>query len=128
MTAPAMDLVDAGNDELARALCAVEAALLDQAVRRDPEAVSDLLHDDFFEFGRSGRYWSRSDIIDLLAGEQGHTMEMSSPSAVLLSEGIALLTYRSRHLITGAVALRSSIWIKQGDSWKLRFHQGTPSA
>ena len=46
-----------------------EKLLLDPAFRRDRSQVAALLAEDFFEFGASGRIWSRDTILDLLATE-----------------------------------------------------------
>ena len=43
-----------------------EEALLDSAVRRQPDFVLALLAEDFVEFGASGKTWNRQQIVDLL--------------------------------------------------------------
>jgi hypothetical protein len=49
-----------------------------------------------------------------------------------LGSEIALLTYRSAHLLPdGSLTdhtLRSSLWSCSEVGWQLRFHQGTPAA
>jgi hypothetical protein len=49
-----------------------------------------------------------------------------------LNEEVALLTYRSAHVDSvGNLyrhTLRSSVWVKTASGWKMRFHQGTPTA
>jgi hypothetical protein len=49
-----------------------------------------------------------------------------------LGSEIALLTYRSAHLLQdGSLTdhtLRSSLWSSSEVGWQLRFHQGTPAA
>lgn len=51
------------------AVKAAELALLDSAVRRDPERVRELLHPDFVEIGRSGRRWTMNATIAALEAE-----------------------------------------------------------
>ena len=116
------------DEELTKLLVDLEAALLDTAVRQNAQAVSALLHPDFFEFGRSGRSWTRSQIIERSADSSMPRTEISSAAAVLLADNLALLTYRSTNSATGDSTLRSSLWVLQGASWLLRFHQGTPCA
>lgn len=42
-----------------------------------------------------------------------------------LAEDVVLLRWRSRS--RGAIALRSSVWVRTPQGWKLRFRQGTPA-
>lgn len=110
----------------------LELLLLDPAVRRDRARMTELLADDFVEFGSSGRAWTRSEILDLLESETQYV-----PPAVdefrcsFLAEGVALLTYRTRRADASAgeerVTLRSSIWVSVAGQWRIRFHQGTAS-
>jgi ribonuclease HI len=41
---------------------------------------------------------------------------------------VALVTYRVERVEDGSTTLRSSIWAREGDRWRMRFHQGTPAA
>jgi len=49
-----------------------------------------------------------------------------------LSEGLALLTYRSASIGRDGEladhAHRSSLWELTENGWRMRFHQGTPTA
>ena len=100
-----------------------EQRLLDPSVRAEPQAVDELLHPEFIEFGSSGRVWDRSSIVAALQADPQVTSEGSDYQAVTLTEGVVLLTY----WLTGSrPSLRSSIWVKDADRWRLRFHQGTP--
>ena len=49
-----------------------------------------------------------------------------------LAEDVALLTYRSAHLLGDGTldrfSRRASVWQCKGLSWQMRFHQGTPTA
>lgn len=100
-----------------------EAQLLNPAVRKDPLAVAALLTDDFREFGSSGRVYTKREIIAALGTEQQAVIEMTDLAAVELCRGIVLVTYRSRR--EGVEALRSSVWVRKGKTWKMAFHQGT---
>jgi hypothetical protein len=50
----------------------------------------------------------------------------------LLGEGLAPLIYKSAHIDErgrlSSPKIRSSVWQQTNDAWKLRFHQGTPTA
>ena len=116
------------------ALCAhlrsleLALALLDPATRRDRSRVAELLAEDFEEFGSSGRVWSRAAILELLATEEYSPPAMENFRCVLLGEAVALVTYRTlRTDADGSVAavLRSSLWVRESGTWRVRFHQGT---
>jgi glyoxylase I family protein len=103
-----------------------ELRRLEQALAdRDPEGIDgglpSLLADDFREFGRSGTVWTRDSIAPLLErGAVAEGVRLDDFEVHELSDGVVLVTYR------GAMALRSSIWIRRAGRWQLRFHQGTP--
>jgi hypothetical protein len=116
-------------DSLANELRRKEEALLDPAVRKDREQVGSLLAEDFLEFGSSGRVWTRDQIFDLLATETYAPFAIEDFNCALLSNDIALVTYRAMRSDARSgdqsSSLRSSIWIRKQHSWQLRFHQGT---
>ncbi len=111
---------------------AVEAAiegelrLLQPEVRSSPELLDGLLHPDFREFGASGRYWTRTSIIESLAAG---TVPGSRPAAVSRMEGVQLapdvvhLTFDTD--LDGRRVHRSSVWRRTEEGWRLYFHQGT---
>ncbi|WP_310831468.1 nuclear transport factor 2 family protein [Paenibacillus pedocola] len=111
---------------LIRHICELEEKLLSAEVRSCPEELSELLADDFFEFGSSGRVWYKQDLM----GEDGAgevRMILSGFELHLLSETAALTTYRILNEETGGATLRSSIWKQQDGRWQMFFHQGTPA-
>lgn len=85
---------------------------------------------DFFEFGRSGNLYSRSQ--SLLSESAGHDFQAQLPLDDLrirrLDTQTVQLTYNSHVQREGIVlhARRSSIWSQQDGTWVMRFHQGTP--
>ncbi len=114
---------------LAAHLLELERTLLDPEVRRNRRRVSALLARDFFEFGASGRVWSRSQILTLLETESYEPPALEAFACCRIADDAVLVTYRTVHIDakTGAQqsALRSSIWQKEKEKWKVRFHQGT---
>jgi hypothetical protein len=114
-------------ENIAAYLRSCEEALLDPAVRRDRARVDALLDQDFQEFGSSGRIWTRAQTLELLATETYAAPSMTDFECVLLSEAVALLTYRTVRAQPGAQdsALRSSVWTNRSGTWRIRFHQGT---
>lgn len=114
--------------DLETTLYALETALLEPSVRNQPARVDALLADDFFEFGSSGRVWTKRIIIERLRDEAPIPRRVSDFAARLLAPDVALVTYRVDRLEDGSSTLRSSVWAREGDTWRMRFHQGTPAA
>ena len=110
-----------GDAELRDELLRKEAAL----AARDPDAVDgglmSLIADDFLEFGRSGRIWTRDSIRSVLEGPPSGPVSMENFEVAVLADDVALVTYR------GASANRSSVWVRREGHWQMRFHQGTPT-
>ena len=95
--------------------------------RFDRDYLQRVLHPDFFEFGRSGRTWTRAETMATEGGEIDVVLPLPDLTICELGDGTVLVTYRSivRHEELD-YANRSSIWVRDGDAWRLRFHQGTP--
>jgi hypothetical protein len=100
-----------------------EMRLLDPRVRASAEAVSALLHEDFREFGASGRIWDRDSIVPAVSADPGPGVTVGDMTAVRLAPDVVLLTYRVTRL--GGPSLRSSVWRRGDGGWQLFFHQGT---
>lgn len=118
--------------ELLATLRTLEVELHRPAARSDAGRLDALLHPEFLEFGRSGRPYTKADILDHLLAAPRHATVVSN-SFVLrrLGPDVALLTYRAAHLgADGALeqhTLRSSIWQRGTADWQMSFHQGTPT-
>jgi hypothetical protein len=110
-------------------LRALEERLLQSDFRRNRNAVSELLADDFREFGSSGRVWNKQEILDLLETEPAFQATLQDFHAIeLASSGVCLVTYTAsvqRAGAPGTLTLRSSIWIMREGRWQIIFHQGT---
>jgi hypothetical protein len=116
-------------------LRALEIELHRIETRRNVNRLDQLLHPEFVEFGRSGRAYSRTEvlaefsaIVECVEFEAVHSQDFS---AAMLGPGVALLTYKSAHQNPAGelhrYTLRSSIWVETERGWVLRFHQGTPA-
>jgi len=108
---------------------ALERRLLDPRTRSSGKNLDELIADDFFEIGRSGRMWTKGEILKSLPQEQGLKIEMDSVQSRRIGKDIILITYRSRRVgvAQAAAALRSSIWQRRDNKWQVIFHQGTPA-
>jgi ribonuclease HI len=100
-----------------------ELSLLQPETRSSPDAVLDLLHERFREFGASGRIWNRSAIAQALAADPGSGSEAQDMMAVQVAPDVVLLTYLAR--TPDRISLRSSLWVRHQGRWQLFFHQGT---
>lgn len=121
-----MRLKSADAEELKR----LEEALLRPEVRRSPEKMDALLADDFVEFGKSGRMYRKTDILDIAAPPCDGQLFLLEFSAKALAPSVALVTYRSMLCAADGharYALRSSIWRRTEQGGRLVFHQGTPT-
>ncbi|MGA0565821.1 RNase H family protein [Rathayibacter sp. KR2-224] len=100
-----------------------ERSLLTPRVRGDVAALGALLHPEFLEIGRSGRAWSRDDVA-LSPTVDGGIFDEVITLDRLAADSI-LLVFRTRD--ERGATLRSSLWVRDGGRWRLRFHQGTPA-
>ena len=110
-------------------LRSLEESLWIAETRYDHALMEQRLAPDFLEFGRSGKTYSRAELlsapetqIEILA-----TIPLPGFRARHLSPDIVQITYMSEVKQGDALerANRSSIWSRFPDGWKLRFHQGT---
>jgi hypothetical protein len=115
-------------DDVAETLRELEASLLTNAVRKDAARVSDLLAEEFCEFGSSGAVYSKAEMIASLQTGEDVLLTMKGFACRVVGEGVALVTYRSEREVEGGevvAALRSSLWVWRDGRWQIVFHQGT---
>lgn len=105
-------------------LHANEMEMLDPAVRADPVRVRELLHDDFIEFGSTGRVYNKKILVEMLRNERPSTVVIRDFTVRQLASDTALVTYRTVGQ-SGQEARRSSVWVSQDGVWRMVFHQGT---
>jgi hypothetical protein len=128
------------SENLPEHLESLESFLFDPVTRRDINAVSNLLADDFCEFGSSGRIYSKLDILAELSTEQPVVITLTDFHCQRVAADVALVTYKSLSSQENRMptqALRSSLWVLRplsskfaGESdeeprWQMLFHQGT---
>ena len=95
--------------------------------RFDRPYMEKIMASDFFEFGRSGRVHSRESCLSHEPVPIDAIIPLQNLQIRRLTQDVAQVTYDSEVAYDGVVekGRRSSIWTRSGDSWKLRFHQGT---
>lgn len=111
---------------------ALECELHEPKVRHDPHRLNELLHPEFWEIGRSGRSYTRAEILEHLLKEKQPAKIQSQDFLIrLLAPDVLLLTYKSAHVgadgILERYTLRASVWKFGPSGWQLLFHQGTPT-
>jgi hypothetical protein len=82
---------------------------------------------DFFEFGRSGRTYTRDQMVRTEVQPIRAKLPLQNFKIHALDSNNALVTYISEVQYDELEkANRCSVWSRIGDRWQLRFHQGTP--
>ena len=121
-----MDIVVAEADR--QALTRLEEAMWREQTRFDMGFMEAALAADFFEFGRSGRIYTRAQILALPRHFIDAKLPLPAFTIRLLDRDTAQVTYNSEVTYDGVVehGRRSSIWSRTESGWVLRFHQGTP--
>lgn len=107
----------------------LELSLMSADVRLSSKDLGRLLADDFMEFGSSGQVYYKKDILKRVPKTASQVKYlMSNFKAKELSEDVVISTFKTRRIINKEikVSLRSSLWRKNGNVWKIFFHQGTP--
>ena len=105
---------------------ALERSLLTDEVRGDPAAVAALLHPQWQEIGRSGRVWTREEMLAAV-GPLDERVELEVIAIDRIDADTLLLVWRAVRE-SGESTLRSSLWVRERGEWQQRFHQGTPEA
>ena len=115
-------------------LMAAEKSFVDAAKKGDVAFFKRTLTDDFSFVQFDGQLYSRQDMLDQF-GEGGLNLQPYDMKVVTAGEGVAIVTYdvvlrvppvqdqgpppRYQHF--------STVWVKQGDVWKMKFQQMTAS-
>ena len=115
------------SDEDRDTLRQLEEELWREDTRYDRTRMEEVLAEDFFEFGRSGKRYGLDDILAFPREPIEATIPLPKFDVHLLHPDVALVTYVSVVTYKGDVlrANRSSLWSRIAGRWRLRFHQGT---
>ena len=108
----------------------LEESLWVAETRFNREYIESVLAPDFFEFGRSGRSYTRERILTFPPADQqviDANLPLKDFEAHSIEEGVVLVTYISERMVDRLeISNRSSLWVRTSAGWQLRFHQGTP--
>jgi hypothetical protein len=107
----------------------LEESLWKSETRFDPAHQEKIFAVDFFEFGRSGRVYTRAQVMQSDKQPIEAALPLKNFKISSLDQNNVLITYvsevRSENLIEKAN--RCSVWSRLSSGWQLRFHQGTPT-
>ena len=116
------------SDEDRATLMRLEENLWREETRFDMRFMERVLAPDFFEYGRSGRVYTREQSLACPRQPTDAALPLPNLKIRLINEVTAQVTYDSAITNDGIVehGHRSSIWSRTPEGWILRFHQGTP--
>jgi len=123
ITRPLIIGLQMNTDDLLQHLRGLEVALHQPDVRRDPVRRDQLLHESFAEFRRSGRSYSRTDILEFCGLKSPGPIWSQDFAVAEIAEDIALLTYKSAHVDANGElcrhTIRSSLWQRTTCGWQM---------
>ncbi|MEI7675125.1 MAG: DUF4440 domain-containing protein [bacterium] len=106
----------------------LEESLWKSETRFNEEYMRTIMAKDFFEFGRSGKIYSIDEVLSASYQEIGAKLPLKDFAIHEIDEKVVLITYISEVQYDEIeIGIRSSLWLKNEDGWKLKFHQGTPT-
>ena len=117
--------------DFAQQLLDLEKSLHDAEKRHDRTFVENTLTDDFLAITTDGETKSRAEALSDASDDQRLEYRIYNPQVVSLNDTAAVLSYnvivRMVHYDEDIPRYQrvSSIWVKQGNDWKLKFQQAT---
>jgi hypothetical protein len=126
---PAADSPEASP--LAEQLMSLEKALPEAQKKHDRDFYNRTLTDDFISIGSDGKVHPRTEIMGDFPSTQLAEYRMYNMQVVPLNDNAAVVTYdvivRMVHYDDETPRYQhvSSVWVKQGGEWKLKFQQAT---
>jgi hypothetical protein len=118
---------------LEQTLMAAEKSYVEAAKKGDKAFFKRTLTDDFSFVGFDGQLNSRQEMLDQV--EAGTDLLPYDMKVVMAGEGVAIVTYDVVLRVPAAEDQGpppryqhfSTVWVKQGDAWKMKFQQMTAS-
>jgi hypothetical protein len=117
--------------QLADQLTSLEKALPEAQKKHDRDFYNRTLTDDFISIGTDGKVHPKSEIMGDFPSTQLAEYRIYNMQVVPLNDDAAVVTYdvivRMVHYDDETPRYQhvSSVWVKQGDQWKLKFQQAT---
>ncbi|MFA7285609.1 MAG: DUF4440 domain-containing protein [Candidatus Paceibacterota bacterium] len=116
-------------EELKNTIHELETSLLKPEVRSSFDKLNLLLADDFKEFGSSGLIYDKKHILERLPSNTNNVVYIVSDFEIkILSADIIMTNFKTDRTINDTEkvsSLRTSLWRKEENGWRMFFHQGT---
>jgi|CXWL01.1.fsa_nt_gi hypothetical protein len=108
----------------------LELKLLQIDLKADPSLIDDLLSDEFEEISSNGQVNSRNDVVHWLFNKDDNIQwSLIDFRIKVLTDGLVMAIYTTQKLndsnSPSKGSMRVSIWKRQGDNWKMIFHQAS---
>jgi hypothetical protein len=122
---------EAHSSVFAGPLVSLERALAEAQKKHDRDFYKRTLTDDFISIGTDGKVHPKDEILGDLPSTELAEYRPYNIQVVQLNENAAIVTYdvivRVVHYDDETPRYQhvSSIWVRQGDQWKLKFQQAT---
>jgi len=108
----------------------LEEKLQQTNIRKSTNELEKLISDNFIEIGSSGTIYTKKDVLRNLPASPTIKFTMTDFKTHILCPDIIQSLFRTEKINqdTGSTthSLRSSLWKKEDNAWKMIFHQGTP--
>lgn len=115
------------NESELETLKDLEESLWRSETRFDLSHQEKVFASDFFEFGRSGRTYTREQMIRTTSEPIVAKLPLQNFKVHIIDSNNVLVTYISEVQYEDLEkANRCSVWSRTPTGWQLRFHQGTP--
>jgi len=119
---------------LEQTIIGAEKSFIEAAKKGDAEFFKRTLTEDFSDVGFDGQLYDRQEALDGVTGGGVDLMPYNF-KVVTAGEGTAIVTYDVVLRVPAAEDQGpppryqhfSSVWVKQGNQWKLKFQQATPT-
>lgn len=116
--------------DLLNKLRAAEESHLRPDIRADLDQLNDILDDAYLEIGASGNRFTKQDVLNALPDESPCTRTIDQFEATQLAPDLFLTTYRIKKQSSEdqppTSSRRSTLWLHDRGTLRMRFHQGTP--
>ena len=108
----------------------LEIKVMTAAGERRADDIRDLVADDFFEIGSSGRTYTKSEVLAAIETAPLRKFTLEDFKLVASGAGWALVSYRAGEKSdqSSSNSWRSTLWVKRKGKWQIVFHQGTTRA
>jgi len=124
--------VDKAPSEFEQTLMTAEKGFIDAAKKGDVQFFKRTLADDFSFVEFDGQLYGRQDMLDQFA-HGGIDIQPYEMKVVSLGDDVAIVTYNVVFRIPPSEDQGpppryqhfSTVWVKQGDAWKMKFQQMT---